>query len=162
MTSERIEMANGWYWVPFRSTDSVDRGCGGWLMRPDGQALASMFGEDARAFAASLQQQEPQAPAARNSLLQKMILDIHEALGLNWGDNIYSEIDRLKAIAFHQPQALAAGKPQVPDGWKLVPIRPTRLMIEVCRDGVNRLIADEVVDIWGDMLAAAPISGSEP
>ena len=75
------------------------------------------------------------------------------------GDNGYTA-DQMRAYAADAVRAALANRPEIPDGWKLVPIEPTKDMMAAAR--VNRaypLSTDH--QLWHAMLAAAPSPGAE-
>lgn len=47
---------------------------------------------------------------------------------------------------------------KLPSGWKLVPIEPTSKMIVAA---MGMLTAEELAEVWGDMIEAAPAQESE-
>jgi hypothetical protein len=77
---------------------------------------------------------------------------------INFGEWVRRE-DGYWALRFMQPEQPAA---KVPDGWKLVPVRPTADMLEAWENG--GLSVEELNAMRGhyeDMLAAAPSPDKE-
>jgi mannose/cellobiose epimerase-like protein (N-acyl-D-glucosamine 2-epimerase family) len=62
----------------------------------------------------------------------------------------------VKLRAAGEPEALQAAAPEVPAGWKLVPLDPTDAMLAAADGEWKKGCMDPTMHVWDAMLAAAP------